>query len=66
MLHLRDTLIERVEQGVPLECLNLRSCTVGKRAIKLLAEIVVDVDAPNRDGGISYYNGAGVHAKWVM
>jgi hypothetical protein len=46
MLHLCDTLIRRVEQGVPLECLDLHSCEGGKRAsgaIKLLAEIVVDV-----------------------
>jgi hypothetical protein len=47
--HLRNTLIERVEQGVSLECLDLHSCTVEKRAIELLAEIVVDVNAPKRD-----------------
>ena len=45
--HLRDTLIARVEQGVPLECLDLRACTTRKRDFKLLTEIVVNV----RDSG---------------
>jgi hypothetical protein len=31
---LRDMLIERVEQGVPLEVLDLRSCVVAERAIQ--------------------------------
>ncbi|KAI9449845.1 hypothetical protein F5148DRAFT_619771 [Russula earlei] len=44
--HLRDMLIHRVEQGVPLEALDLRSCFAAVRAIQLLAEIVVDVQAP--------------------
>jgi hypothetical protein len=43
VLRLRDTLIERVEQGVPLEYLDLGECGAGKRATQLLAEIVVDV-----------------------
>jgi hypothetical protein len=67
-LHLRDTLIERVEQGVPLEYLNLRTCVAPNRAIQLLAEIVVDVREPlgarkipldvffNRYEGIGYRN----------
>jgi hypothetical protein len=46
MLHLRDTLIERVEQGVPLEYLDLRTCNAPDCAIQLLAEIVVDVRGP--------------------
>ena len=41
--HLRDVLIGRVEQGVPLEYLDLRTCVAVNRAIQLLAEIVVDV-----------------------
>jgi F-box-like len=41
--HLRDVLINRVEQGVPIETLDVRTCIVTDRAIQLLAEIVVDV-----------------------
>jgi hypothetical protein len=41
--HLRDMLIERVEQGVPLEVLNLSTCTAADSSIQLLREIVVDV-----------------------
>jgi hypothetical protein len=44
--HLRDMLIKRVEQGVPLEYLDLGTCTAANRAIQLLAEIVVDVQEP--------------------
>jgi hypothetical protein len=65
---LRDMLIERVEQGVPLEVLDLRECDVSDRAIRLLREIVVDVPQPfggqimrkedpavfNLHGGIGY------------
>ena len=43
---LRDILIERVEQGVPLEYLDLRTCAAADRTIQLLAEIVVDVQGP--------------------
>jgi hypothetical protein len=41
--HLRDMLMERVEQGVPLEVLDLGTCFVGYRAIRLLKEVVVEV-----------------------
>jgi hypothetical protein len=41
-----DTLMKRVEQGVPLEVLDLRSCTATSLAIWLLSEIVVDVRGP--------------------
>ena len=41
--HLRDMLIERVEQGVPLEVLDLSTCVADDRSIQLLREIVVDV-----------------------
>jgi hypothetical protein len=44
--HLGNMLIKRVEQGVPLECLDLRTCVAAKRAIQLLAEIVVDLQEP--------------------
>jgi hypothetical protein len=44
--HLRDMLIERVEQGVPLEYLDLRTCLAAVRTMQLLAEIVVDVQEP--------------------
>jgi hypothetical protein len=39
-------LMKRVEQGVPLEVLDLRSCTATGLAIRLLSEIVVDVWGP--------------------
>jgi hypothetical protein len=44
--HLRDMLMERVEQGVPLEVLDLRMCVAGDRAIQFLTEIVVGLQEP--------------------
>ena len=44
--HLRDMLIERVGQGVPLEALDLSTCFVADRAIQLLEEVVVNVRRP--------------------
>ena len=44
--HLRDMLIERVEQGVPLEVLDLSTCLGADRAVQLFEEIVVDVQRP--------------------
>ncbi|KAN0102369.1 hypothetical protein V8E52_005584 [Russula decolorans] len=46
--HFRDMLIERVEQGVPLEFLDLRLCEEPnpRRANQIFAEIVVDVQGP--------------------
>jgi hypothetical protein len=44
--HLRDLLIKRVEQGVPLEVLDLRTCVAAGSAIQFFAEIVVDVQEP--------------------
>jgi hypothetical protein len=41
-----DALMKRVEQEVPLETLDLRTCLSGSRAIELLREIVVDVLGP--------------------
>jgi hypothetical protein len=38
-----DVLMKRVEQGVPLETLDLRNCTATKFSVRLLSEIVVDV-----------------------
>ncbi|KAH9021722.1 hypothetical protein EDB85DRAFT_2278349 [Lactarius pseudohatsudake] len=45
-LRLCDALMKRVEQGVPLETLDLRTCLATSRAIELLGEIVVDVLGP--------------------
>ncbi|KAH9081463.1 hypothetical protein EDB83DRAFT_2512327 [Lactarius deliciosus] len=45
-LHLCDALMKRVEQRVPLETLDLRTCFATSRAIELLSEIVVDVLSP--------------------
>ena len=46
--YLRDMLIECVGLGIPLETLDLRTCTVtaSNRAVRLLSEIVVDVRGP--------------------
>jgi F-box-like len=44
--HLCDVLIQRVEQGVPLEALDLCACFGANRAVQLLEEIVVDVQRP--------------------
>ncbi|KAH9004775.1 hypothetical protein EDB86DRAFT_3201255 [Lactarius hatsudake] len=45
-LRLCDALMKRVEQGVPLETLDLSKCSATSRAIELLSEIVVDVLGP--------------------
>ncbi|KAH9030291.1 hypothetical protein EDB84DRAFT_213321 [Lactarius hengduanensis] len=46
-LRLCDALMRRVEQGVPLEILDLRACRDGSpTAVPLLSEIVVDVQGP--------------------
>lgn len=44
-----DMLTGRVEQGVPLEALDLRACEVPDRAIQLLGEVVVDIQYPDVD-----------------
>ena len=44
--HIEEVLIERVEQGVPLEDLDLRTCVTADYAIQFLSEIVVDVQEP--------------------
>jgi hypothetical protein len=43
-----DALMKRVEQGVPLETLDLRTCIATSRAVDLLREIVVDVSGPEK------------------
>lgn len=67
---LRDMLKKRVEKGVPLETLDLRTCTVAHRATKLLATTVGNVQGPaetltrkseypaffNWKGGVEYFN----------
>ncbi|KAH9170564.1 hypothetical protein EDB89DRAFT_2230573 [Lactarius sanguifluus] len=45
-LCLCDALMKRVEQGIPLETLDLRTCLATIRAVELLSEIVVDVVSP--------------------
>ncbi|KAH9066730.1 hypothetical protein EDB87DRAFT_1587884 [Lactarius vividus] len=47
-LRLCDALMKRVEQGVPLETLDLSKCSATSRAIELLGEIVVDVLGPDK------------------
>jgi hypothetical protein len=44
---LQDMLMERVEQGAPLEVLDLSLCFASYRAIQLLREIVVEVCEPS-------------------
>ena len=47
-LRLCDTLMKRVEQGIPLEMLDLRSCVqYSPTEVPLLSEIVVDVLGPS-------------------
>ena len=45
--HLLDMLIRRVEQGVPLESLDLRACEATDRTVQLFGEIVADVQGPD-------------------
>ncbi|KAF8492733.1 hypothetical protein F5888DRAFT_1726917 [Russula emetica] len=42
-----DMLTGRVEQGVPLEALDLRACEVPDRAVQHFGEVVVDVQGPD-------------------
>ena len=41
-----DALMKRVEQGVPLEALDLHACLATSRSVELLSEIVADVLGP--------------------
>jgi hypothetical protein len=41
-----NALMKRVEQGVPLETLDLRTCLSASRSVELLSEIVVNVLGP--------------------
>jgi hypothetical protein len=45
-LRLCDALMNRVEQGVPLEILDLRTCFTTRRVVELLSEIVTEVLGP--------------------
>ncbi|KAI9440612.1 hypothetical protein H4582DRAFT_2055946 [Lactarius indigo] len=47
-LCLCNTLMKRVEQGVPLETLDLSKCLATSRTIELLSEIVVDIICPEK------------------
>src|SRR5712672_1057654 len=48
--HFRDMVIERAEQGVPLESLDLHACEEPDpgHANQIFAEIVVDVQSPQQ------------------
>ncbi|KAN0129624.1 hypothetical protein V8E53_012620 [Lactarius tabidus] len=43
-----DALMKRVEQGAPLETLDLHTCVATSRAVDLLSQIVVDVLGPEK------------------
>lgn len=59
--HLRDILIERVEQGVPLECLELSDSAAARYAINKFSEIVVDVrESTSEDSRDSFLD----NLKW--
>jgi hypothetical protein len=45
-LRLGDALMKRVEQGVPVEELDLRTCDTTSKAVQLLSEIVASVHSP--------------------
>ena len=45
-VRLCKALMKRVEQGVPLETLDLRTCLSARRPVELLCEIVADVLGP--------------------
>ncbi|KAI0281249.1 hypothetical protein BGY98DRAFT_932149 [Russula aff. rugulosa BPL654] len=44
-----DMLTGRVEQGVPLQALDLRACKMPDRVVKLFGEVVVDVQDPDAE-----------------
>ena len=43
-----DALMKRVEQGVPLETLDLHTCAATRRAVDLLSQIVIDISGPEK------------------
>ena len=49
LMILYDALMKRVEQGVPLETLDLRMCVFIPVGYRLLSEIVADVLVPETD-----------------
>jgi hypothetical protein len=48
-VRLCDTFMMRVEQGVPLETLDLHTCLATNCAVELLSEIVVEVPSPEEN-----------------
>lgn len=59
---LHDIVRKRLEQGTPLEVLDLRTCIATERAIQLLAEIVGDVQGPEemlKTGNPMFFNWKG-------
>ena len=59
-LRLCEALVNRVEQGVPLETLDLRRCFATRRAVKLLSEIVSEVLGPEG----SFKEKAQARSRW--
>src|SRR6266702_2392397 len=59
-LRLCDAFMNRVEQGGPLETLDLITCYATSRAIRLLSEIVVDVWGPAEGFGTEEL----IHFTW--
>ena len=68
-LHICDTLMKRVEQGVPLETLDLSTCIATSRAVEQLSEIVIEVLGPKEaleEGPMILRCGCGAHGPFVM
>ena len=61
-LRLCDALMKRVEQGVPLETLDLRTSIATSHAVGLLGEILVDVLGPEE----SFARTAEVLSKGIL
>src|SRR6266702_2393032 len=59
-LRLCDAFMNRMEQGVPLEALDLSTCYATSRAVRLLSEIVVDVWGPAEGFGTEEL----IHFTW--
>ena len=70
---LRDMLIERVEQGVPFDVLDLRTSFASHCAVQFLREVVVDVKEPltvdllamEEPEGPEYFNLQREIARWI-
>ena len=61
--------MKRVEQGVPLETLDLSTCIATSRAVEQLSEIVIEVLGPKEaleEGPMILSCGCGAHGPFVM